>query len=546
MKRDLARLLAVSFLALFYELVLIRWLPANITSIAYFSNLVLISCFFGLGLGCLIPRDRLNLAPWFPLVLVGFVGAVIMFRNLGVTIPNDAGEWIWSQYGGNRFADPVFRIGIAPTLITVYLGNVLPVRTPRAGAGAMGRFPPLAAYTISVAGSIAGILVFSLFSFSPDDRPPGGVVPPRRSRQRSGLRGWKEVPAASGGVLQPHGGPGLLEFTGGGLVAVLRHQDGGSGRRQVLQDLRQRLPAPDRRRSGSRPGNPGEVLHPVRNEGAGTPPHSRRRLGQRRGRGSEERREGHRLRRDRPRNPPTRAGAPSPAPLRLSARPDVHRRRALIPQEGNEEIRHDHPRHARLACPALGDVEHPVGQLRLHAGVLGGREEPPRGPRPGRADVLGARSLARRQTRGHDVRHLRRPVLRDEVRGPSTIQPDDRGRAGGCRTPREARGAIRLARQGQRPAGRRRDPPRRLAVSFIFLRDAESPPTIWRSSVFWHCSRSRRSSSPSRRGAAGSARPPSSSEPASSSSRPPASPPSRSSSAPPGWSTPPCSWRSSA
>ena len=36
---------------LFWELVLIRWLGASIRIVAYFSNLVLISAFFGLGVG---------------------------------------------------------------------------------------------------------------------------------------------------------------------------------------------------------------------------------------------------------------------------------------------------------------------------------------------------------------------------------------------------------------------------------------------------------------------------------------------------------------
>lgn len=47
--------------ALFWELVLIRWLGSTIRVVAYFSNFVLISAFFGLGAGALLDRDRFHL-----------------------------------------------------------------------------------------------------------------------------------------------------------------------------------------------------------------------------------------------------------------------------------------------------------------------------------------------------------------------------------------------------------------------------------------------------------------------------------------------------
>ena len=40
---------------------LIRWLGASIRIVAYFSNLVLISAFFGLGIGALCARFAIRL-----------------------------------------------------------------------------------------------------------------------------------------------------------------------------------------------------------------------------------------------------------------------------------------------------------------------------------------------------------------------------------------------------------------------------------------------------------------------------------------------------
>src|SRR5262249_41995062 len=41
------------FAVLFQELTLIRWLPGQVRVLAYFPNLILVSAFLGLGLGCL-------------------------------------------------------------------------------------------------------------------------------------------------------------------------------------------------------------------------------------------------------------------------------------------------------------------------------------------------------------------------------------------------------------------------------------------------------------------------------------------------------------
>ena len=48
-----SRLFFASFAALFVELALIRFIPAYVRVIAYFTNIVLIASFFGLGIGFL-------------------------------------------------------------------------------------------------------------------------------------------------------------------------------------------------------------------------------------------------------------------------------------------------------------------------------------------------------------------------------------------------------------------------------------------------------------------------------------------------------------
>ena len=57
-----------SFLVLFLETALIRWMPAYVRLLAYFSNFILLASFLGIGVGCLLATRRRNLFVWFPLI----------------------------------------------------------------------------------------------------------------------------------------------------------------------------------------------------------------------------------------------------------------------------------------------------------------------------------------------------------------------------------------------------------------------------------------------------------------------------------------------
>jgi len=67
-------LFIASFIVLFQELTLIRWLPGQVRVLAYFPNLILISAFLGLGLGCLRANKRSLLILW-PFSMVVLVGS---------------------------------------------------------------------------------------------------------------------------------------------------------------------------------------------------------------------------------------------------------------------------------------------------------------------------------------------------------------------------------------------------------------------------------------------------------------------------------------
>ena len=69
-----ARLVLAAFLMLFVELALIRWLGANVLYLAYFSNVVLLGSFLGIGLGFLwTSRSETPLYRFAPLALTTLV-----------------------------------------------------------------------------------------------------------------------------------------------------------------------------------------------------------------------------------------------------------------------------------------------------------------------------------------------------------------------------------------------------------------------------------------------------------------------------------------
>src|SRR5438128_11000912 len=53
-------LFLISVLILFLELACIRWFPAHVLFLTFFTNTVLLACFLGMSLGCLAAGHRRN------------------------------------------------------------------------------------------------------------------------------------------------------------------------------------------------------------------------------------------------------------------------------------------------------------------------------------------------------------------------------------------------------------------------------------------------------------------------------------------------------
>jgi lipid-A-disaccharide synthase-like uncharacterized protein len=161
--RDRIRLAFASFLMLFVELALIRWISANNVFVSTATNFVLLASFLGIGLGFLNARTQRDFLRWAPLTFVALVGFVLAFPVILATLTVGASPYRGLQ-GMSALPRPV-SLGIIFVLSVAVMAGF-----GQAVSRLFIRFEPLAAYRLDIAGSIAGIAVFSALSFL--DMPP--------------------------------------------------------------------------------------------------------------------------------------------------------------------------------------------------------------------------------------------------------------------------------------------------------------------------------------------------------------------------------------
>ena len=149
-----------SFLVLFLETALIRWMPAYVRLLAYFSNFILLASFLGIGIGCLLAARRRNLFVWFPLIQLAVIVAVDRLR-LEVALPSTS--TIYFSSGTTAPVVPVESTLLLP-LLFVSVAVLFVSVAHRMGRDLSGR-PPLRAYVINLLGSLTGVAAFALVSW---------------------------------------------------------------------------------------------------------------------------------------------------------------------------------------------------------------------------------------------------------------------------------------------------------------------------------------------------------------------------------------------
>jgi spermidine synthase len=169
-------LFLVSFLILFFELAAIRWFAATVVFLTFFTNIVLLACFLGMSVGLLTarrPRNYIRMV--LPLAMLSMMLAVGIFiaytaweHSLTITVGDQQASPRVVYFGAeyrpadpSRWLVPMWAVAGAVfafiALTFVGLGQVM----GRAFDAIPNR---VAAYSIDVAGSLAGIAAFALMS----------------------------------------------------------------------------------------------------------------------------------------------------------------------------------------------------------------------------------------------------------------------------------------------------------------------------------------------------------------------------------------------
>ena len=154
------RTFLASFLVLFLEIALIRWMPAYIRLLAYFSNFILLASFLGIGVGCLLTSARARLFMFFPALLAAVVAAVYFLR-LEVAV-----QTAGSIYFSSGTADQVVVVEstMLLPLLFIIIAALFATLAQRMGRE-MAVLPPLNGYTVNIVGSLAGVSLFALISW---------------------------------------------------------------------------------------------------------------------------------------------------------------------------------------------------------------------------------------------------------------------------------------------------------------------------------------------------------------------------------------------
>jgi predicted membrane-bound spermidine synthase len=148
------RLVLASGSLLFVELLLIRWIPAEVRYIGFFSNMLLMASFLGIGLGILLGRRRrLRSVGAFPYLLALVVWLTTSFQlNVQIRSTNE----LFFGLAESNVADINF---LALPFTFALVGALLACLGLPLGP-LLRAMPPLQAYTWDIFGSLLGIAAF--------------------------------------------------------------------------------------------------------------------------------------------------------------------------------------------------------------------------------------------------------------------------------------------------------------------------------------------------------------------------------------------------
>lgn len=166
--RDALLLFLASFLALYFELVVIRYLSSEVRVFAYLKNLPLVAAFLGIGLGMVLGRVPKPLQRWFGVLATALFSLIAYASLLKLTHIRFPGSdhFVWGRIGVRTalsvtslllYCLPILLFLALAVAFFVVLGGLVGER--------LSLLPALTGYGINLAGSLVGIAAFTALSY---------------------------------------------------------------------------------------------------------------------------------------------------------------------------------------------------------------------------------------------------------------------------------------------------------------------------------------------------------------------------------------------
>jgi spermidine synthase len=171
---DIFELILISSVILFLELACIRWFPAHVLYLTFFTNVVLLASFLGMSVGCLAASRSRSYLRWTPVLLVIALVVAHVLESSSNSFMRfvDVGNQTSPQqvyFGTEYHTGDLSRFAIPVELICGFFFIIIALTFIGPGqelGRALKRWPNrIHAYTLNIVGSIAGILLFAACSW---------------------------------------------------------------------------------------------------------------------------------------------------------------------------------------------------------------------------------------------------------------------------------------------------------------------------------------------------------------------------------------------
>jgi len=174
---SLLRIFAISMAALYFEVLIIRYIGTEIRIFAYLKNVALLAGFCGIGVGMVLPDFPTRLNKWFPALFASVFLTSRYSQLLGLThvgvFTNDDFLWGLAPSRAVPFFIALICAIVLAALFSVMMGFFVYIGWLTARE--LKHCKQLPGYSANLAGGLAGMLLFTAMAFN-DTAPAAWIL----------------------------------------------------------------------------------------------------------------------------------------------------------------------------------------------------------------------------------------------------------------------------------------------------------------------------------------------------------------------------------